>query len=188
MIFYRAVTTFFLLALLALPLRATELPERLPELLTDKDTRLYQQIFEAQELGNIKQADKLIAQLDNTMLMGHILSQRYLHPTALRSRYSELRDWLDLYSDHPAASRIKWLADKRRPKAAAGPKQPKKGYLNGVGHHDPQSWRAAVPVSRSGRASPRKTAAIAAEVRRAIRRGPRLRRPAISASRAICAI
>jgi len=171
MIFYRAVTTFFLLALLALPLRATELPERLPELLTDEDTRLYQQIFEAQELGNIKQADKLIAQLDNTMLMGHILSQRYLHPTAWRSRYSELRDWLDLYSDHPAASRIKWLADKRRPKAAAGPKQPKKGYLNGVGHHDPQSWRAAVPVSRPGRASPRKTAAIAAEVRRAIRRG-----------------
>lgn len=157
---------------LAIPLLAGPLlADSLPAPLSDKDVGLYQQIFEAQELGQIKQADKLISQLENRLLIGHVLSQRYLHPTAWRSSYSELKAWLDLYADHPASSRIKWLADKRKPKSAAPPKSPKKGYLNGVGQHQPQSWRATVPQGRAGRASPRKTASIAAEVRRAIRRG-----------------
>lgn len=143
----------------------------LPAILSPQDIELYQQIFALQEAGEIKKAAKRIEGLENKILLGHLLSQKYLHPTAWRSSYTELKDWLNHYSDHPAASRIKWLADKRRPKGAKYPKPPKKGYLNGVGQSRPQSFRALIPQSYKGRASPRQTARIAREIRRYIRRG-----------------
>ena len=68
----------------------------------------------------------------NRVLVGHTQSQKYLHPNAWRSSYDELRTWLSNYSDHPNASRISWLAKKRKPKSASNTKSPKKGYLNGV--------------------------------------------------------
>lgn len=151
----------------AVPAFAQEPPV---QLLSATDVERYQQIFALQEAGQIKKADKYIADIDNEILMGHVLSQRYLHPTAWRSTYSELKNWLDIYNDHPAASRIKWLADKRKPRKAAAPKKPKKGYLNGVGNPTNQSWRPYIPTTRTGRASPRQTAKIASTIRRSIRR------------------
>ncbi len=150
---------------------AQHIARDLPEILSATDIELYQQIFLLQEKGDIKSASKRAQKLDNKILIGHVLSQKYLHPTAWRSSYTELRDWLALYNDHPAASRIKWLADKRRPKGAKYPKAPKKGYLNGVGQSRPQSYRAYIPQSYAGRASPRRTAEIARQIRRSIRRG-----------------
>lgn len=143
----------------------------LPQILSQSDITLYQKIFNLQEKGDIASAEKLVKKLGNRILVGHVLSQKYLHPTAWRSSYTELRNWLEIYNDHPAASRIKWLADKRRPKGAKYPKPPKKGYLNGVGQSRPQSYRAYIPQSYAGRASPRKTAEIARQIRRSIRRG-----------------
>ena len=143
----------------------------LPQILSQSDISLYQKIFNLQEKGDIASAEKLVKRLGNRILVGHVLSQKYLHPTAWRSSYTELRNWLEIYNDHPAASRIKWLADKRRPKGAKYPKPPKKGYLNGVGQSRPQSYRAYIPQSYAGRASPRKTAEIARQIRRSIRRG-----------------
>jgi soluble lytic murein transglycosylase len=142
-----------------------------PEILSDADVERYQQIFLLQEKADIKGAEKIIAQLDNELLMGHVLSQKYLHPTAWRSSFSELSSWLQLYNDHPAASRIKWLSDRRKPKSAKSARTPKQGYLNGVGQLRPQGFRALIPESYAGRASPRRTAEIARQVRRAIRRG-----------------
>ncbi len=142
-----------------------------PEILTDADVARYQQIFLLQEKADIDGAETLIKQLDNELLMGHVLSQKYLHPTAWRSSFSELSTWLELYNDHPAASRIKWLSDKRRPKGVKPAKAPKQGYLNGVGQLRPQGFRANIPESYSGRASPRRTAEIASQIRRSIRRG-----------------
>ena len=72
----------------------------------------------------MKQATREIGRLESDLLKGHLLSQRYLHPTAWRSSYGELSGWLKRYNDHPDASRIFWLAKKRRPSNARAPKAP----------------------------------------------------------------
>ena len=145
--------------------------DKLPQFLSPKDADTYRQIFALQEDGEIKAAAMLIKTLDSDLLMGHVLSQKYLHPTAWRSSFKDLSVWLSRYNDHPSASRIKWLSDKRKPKGAKSAKAPKQGYLNGVGLSRPQSYRATIPESWKGRSAPRRTANIAREIRRAIRRG-----------------
>src|SRR3546814_12113418 len=70
------------------------------------DADLYRRIFVLQEDGRWPQADRLIAELSDKRLLGHLLAQRYLHPTAYRSKYSELKAWMDSYADHPQAKRI----------------------------------------------------------------------------------
>src|SRR3546814_4582279 len=47
-----------------------------------------------------------------------------LHPTAYRSKYSELKAWMDSYADHPQAKRIYALALKRRPANYRRPQPP----------------------------------------------------------------
>ena len=101
----------------------------LTQVLSPKDADLYRKIFEVQEKGQWKKADRLIAQLDNDALMGHVRAQRYLHPTAYRSKYTELRRWLSSYADHPQARQIYRLAAKRRPSGAAWPAKPKQMSL-----------------------------------------------------------
>lgn len=87
----------------------------LPKELSVRDVARYQQIFALQEDGHWKKADKLIAEIENDILMGHVLEQRYMHPNKYRSKYKELKDWMASYADHPQARRIYKLALKRRP-------------------------------------------------------------------------
>ncbi len=84
------------------------------KLLSDADVDRYQRIFELQKAGNWKAADKLVDQLENNILIGHVLYQRYMHPTAWRSSYAELSGWMVAYPDLPAADDIYSLATKRR--------------------------------------------------------------------------
>ncbi|MDH3919616.1 MAG: hypothetical protein OEU25_15745, partial [Rhodospirillales bacterium] len=98
--------------------------EGLPQVLSDADAALYREIFQLQERGKWKAADKLIARLGDRMLMGHVQFQRYMHPTAYRSRYKELKRWLDRYADHPGAKAVYDLAVKRRPKNYTWPRKP----------------------------------------------------------------
>jgi hypothetical protein len=95
---------------------STAISKELPRPLSASDADLYEQIFALQDDGEIKKAAKLIKLLDSQLLMGHVLAQKYLHPTAWRSSFTELSQWLKKYNDHPTASRIKWLSDRRRPK------------------------------------------------------------------------
>ncbi|MCF8474954.1 MAG: lytic transglycosylase domain-containing protein [Emcibacter sp.] len=81
--------------------------------LSPKDVLLYKHIFMLQADGKWKNADQLIKQLDNNILLGQILYQRYMHPTKYQSRYSELADWMLNYPDHPGAARIYDLARKK---------------------------------------------------------------------------
>ncbi|MGB1176149.1 MAG: lytic transglycosylase domain-containing protein, partial [Candidatus Puniceispirillaceae bacterium] len=148
-----------------------EMSQDLPAPLSDFDVAQYQRLFHLQEVGRMKQATREMFRLENDILRGHLLSQRYLHPTAWRSTYKQLSSWLKVYNDHPDASRIFWLAKKRRPKNAAAPKSPKPGYLNGYGLSSGSSYRPRIPMYTGGRASPRTTRRVAREVRRAIRRG-----------------
>ncbi|MFQ5534620.1 MAG: transglycosylase SLT domain-containing protein [Sphingomonadales bacterium] len=92
--------------------------------LSPEDADRYHRIFALQENAKWRKADKLIKKLDDRLLMGHVLFQRYMHPTGYRSRYSELSAWLDKYADHPGANRIYQLARKRKPRKARAPKKP----------------------------------------------------------------
>lgn len=84
-------------------------------LLSDTDADAYRRIFALQADGNWEEADKAIASLTDTRLMGHVKAQRYLHPEAYKATYVELRDWLKAYSSLQEADRIHALANRRRP-------------------------------------------------------------------------
>lgn len=105
----------------------------IPRPLSDRDAELYEQIFSVQEEGRWKDADRLISRLSDDVLIGHVMAQRYLHPTAYRSRYNELRDWLASYADLPQAPRIYKLALTRRG-SANYPKKPVGNYVSGAGY------------------------------------------------------
>ena len=95
-------------------------------LLNDKDIEKYKNIFSLQKLGKWKEAEDIIEQLDNKILLGHVKYQKLMHPTKYRSKYKELKDWLILYSDHPMSDKIWKLADRRKPKNTKSLKKPEK--------------------------------------------------------------
>ncbi len=97
---------------------------KMPSVLSIRDVARYQQIFALQKNGNWKKANKLIALVEDDILMGHVLVQRYLHPTKYRSKYKELKDWMAKYADHPQAQRVYKLALKRRPSNWKYPDKP----------------------------------------------------------------
>jgi soluble lytic murein transglycosylase-like protein len=105
----------------------------IPRALSAEDARLYREIFHLQVDGNWTEADLRIAELDNRLLMGHVLAQRYLHPTAYRSKFHELAAWLEEYADHPDARRIHRLARRRMPEGASPPKPPVNNALGEPG-------------------------------------------------------
>lgn len=90
------------------------------QVIAPADSDRYQAIFDAQDRGDFKRADAEIAGLEDRLLLGHALAQRYLH-NAYKSQYEELAQWLAVYSDHPDAPRIYKLALKRRPAGAPEP-------------------------------------------------------------------
>ncbi|WP_419903744.1 lytic transglycosylase domain-containing protein [Kiloniella sp.] len=92
--------------------------------LSEQDLSLYKKIFALQEQGRWKDAQKKIDQLEDKILLGHVQAQKYLHPTAYRSKYKELKSWLADYADHPQAEIIYKLALQRRPKNHTRPKRP----------------------------------------------------------------
>ncbi|MEE9140531.1 MAG: lytic transglycosylase domain-containing protein [Alphaproteobacteria bacterium] len=145
----------------------------LPELLSRQDAERYRTIFALQKEGRWAAADAEIERLGEPLLMGHVLGQRYLHPTAYRSKYSELRDWLAKFADHPEARRIHRLALKRKPRKARAPTRPVgNGYLNGLGTDlglKPEApYRS---TKRRGKEEEAKARKIQARVRARVRRG-----------------
>lgn len=111
--------------------------EAIPKpLSSDRQARLIGEIFDLQQKGDMSAADNKIAQLNSTLLLGHIYAQRYLHPTAYKSNHSELADWLQKYSDHPQAAKIHKLAKNKKssgkPLKAPQTKKIISGNLNGI--------------------------------------------------------
>lgn len=114
------------------------------DVLSGADANRYAQIFALQEGGDFKRADRLIRQLNNKLLLGHVQFQRLMHPTAYKSKFRELSDWLAKYNDHPEAYRVFSLAIKRKPKRARTPKRPVYGQehiLALVGEAPPKALR-----------------------------------------------
>lgn len=93
--------------------------------LSAADIKRYKTIFAAQEKGRWQTADAAIRKLEDKVLLGYVLEQRYMHPTAYRASYRELSRWLSAYADHPEADRVYRLAKRRQgrslaPKRATG--------------------------------------------------------------------
>jgi peptidoglycan lytic transglycosylase len=107
--------------------------EAMPARLSRHDIKLYRQIFALQERAQWADADRLIAELSDQVLLSYVLYQRYMHPTGYRARFEELCGWLERYADHPDAERVYSLALRRRPAGAASPHDPVRGYLAGAG-------------------------------------------------------
>ena len=99
-------------------------PDGLPRVLSAQDAELYSKIFILQRSGKWKAADSEIAKLTDRRLMGHVLYQRFMHPTAYRAKYKELKLWMDKYADHPDARKVYNLAKKRRPRNYRAPRRP----------------------------------------------------------------
>ena len=94
------------------------------KILSKNDVDNYRQAYLFQEECKWKSANRHILKISNTLLMGHILAQRYLHPKCYRSKYLELYYWLKKYNDHPQAKKIYRLAIKRMPKGYKSPTKP----------------------------------------------------------------
>lgn len=143
--------------------------------LSDADAERYRQIFALQDDGRWKEADSLIAVLDDDVLLGHVQLQRYLHPTAYASSFKELQAWLARYADLPEAERVYELAT-RRGKGAL--RRPDGAALSGWGGtlDDTESTRLRGAYSGDDARTARK---VWASAWRALRRGQTLNAKAI---------
>lgn len=97
--------------------------------LSTRDRALYQRIFTAQSKGDWARANALLKRLENRILVGHVLYDRYINSADYRATYPELRRWMVRYGDHPDAFKVYQLAQKRRqndPAALPAPQVAKK--------------------------------------------------------------
>ena len=173
----RALAIALSLAVPAAPAFAAGSMATAPAELNSADVAAYRRVFTLQDQALWKEADKEIAHIQDKSLMGHVLYQRYMHPTAYRATYAELKGWLDLYADHPDAQRVYELALKRRTAGSAAPKPPSKPNLDGIAGlttaaatEKPFSPPRYSPAGRSA-ANAAKVRSAVAYVRDQIRRG-----------------
>lgn len=144
--------------------------ESVDGVLTPQDEARYRRIFALQEDGRWQEAAAEIAVLTDNRLMGHVLAQKYLHPTKYRSKFKELRAWMADYADHPQARRIYRLAVHRMPAGAGRPHSPIVAKAAVAGEKNAVK-PADQPARRLSRAERRRARQISAEIRRRVRRG-----------------
>ncbi|MAK06071.1 MAG: hypothetical protein CMM64_02965 [Rhodospirillaceae bacterium] len=126
------------------------------KILSSNDIKIYKKIFEIQKLPiknkkskEWKKVDDLIKQLNNNILLGNVYAEKFLHPTGWRSSYSDLKQWLDKYNDHPDATRITRIALKRKPNNSKNPKKPTPGFLNGYGTFKTNVLKPRFPIDNN---------------------------------------
>ena len=90
--------------------------------LGEADVARYREAMALQEKGQWKAADAVIEEIENPLLLGYVLEQRYLHDD-YRTPYRELARWLSAYADQPGAATLHKLAMRRRP-AGETPRRP----------------------------------------------------------------
>ncbi|MHA1549830.1 MAG: transglycosylase SLT domain-containing protein [Alphaproteobacteria bacterium] len=96
-----------------------------PHILSDEDAQFYKKAFEFQQDGKFKESDKSLAKVENSILKGSVLFERYLSDS-YQSKSSELKKWLFLYSDYAGANRIYKLARNKGGKNLKTPTAPKR--------------------------------------------------------------
>ena len=127
--------------------------DNIKKILSLDDIKIYKKIFEIQKLPikskksrEWKKVDDLIKDLNNRILLGNVYAERFLHPTGWRSSYTDLKNWLDKYNDHPDATRITRIALKRKPSNFKSPKKPTPGFLNGYGTFKENVLKPRFPI------------------------------------------
>lgn len=95
----------------------------LPSVLSASDANLYRRIFALGEQEQWASASDLIGQVQDRVLMGHVLAQRYLSRSE-KASYAQLQEWLAAYADHPDAARIYALALRKKSKRDSPPQAP----------------------------------------------------------------
>jgi len=136
--------------------------------LAEADVTRYRAIFAAQALGDWSSADALIAQLGDHRLQGQVQLQRYLHPSAYRASYAELRTWLKSYGDQAGAERVLALAQRRQ--AAGDPPPPDLPAVERLrGELETRAaWRDASDLGRETPVSPRQRTPVTSPQARAL--------------------
>jgi hypothetical protein len=95
----------------------------LPQPLAPSEAARIRRIFALQGRGQVAAATRETASLGDTLLLGHILADRYLGPYH-RATPDELRAWLDRFAGLPDAPAIHALLARRLPKDAVLPPAP----------------------------------------------------------------
>lgn len=101
----KKILKIFVGIILPLNLWAAELPQ----ILTDVDAKLYEQIFMLQDKEKINTAIKVQNQIADRLLLNEVLYQRYISDT-YHTRGKELVSWMEKYYDMPGAVRMQKLA------------------------------------------------------------------------------
>lgn len=131
----------------------------IPTILSDGDAEAYRAAFDAQDHGQWAAADREIARLRDSLLLGHLLAQRYLAP-AYRPQMDELRDWMASYADLPEADAIYDLARQRLGAKAATLRQPvhsaRAGSVSTSRDEDPMWEEFSVETNRDLAAADRR--------------------------------
>ena len=91
-----------------------------------------------------------------------------MHPTGWRSKYSELKTWLDKYNDHPDAYRIYRLAKRRQPQKVKSPKKPTGEFLNGYGNISNDLIKPRIPFISKGNKHRKNANRLSIQFRRSI--------------------
>ncbi len=101
----------------------------LPRPLPPSDAAIMRRVFAFQARGDSADAIRATAQLEDPLLLGTALANRYLG-RSYRSTPAELTDWLEHYSTLPDAPAIHALLLSRLPKGTPAPPAPEVGGLN----------------------------------------------------------
>lgn len=81
----------------------------MPQILTDVDASLYEQIFILQDKEKINTAINVQNQIADKLLMNEVLYQRYISDS-YRTKGREIVEWMERYYDMPGATRMEKLA------------------------------------------------------------------------------
>jgi soluble lytic murein transglycosylase len=124
----------------------------LPRPLSPSDAALVRRIYVAQARGDLALATRESGALENTLLLGDILADRYLGPYH-HSTVAELTEWLDRYEKQPDAAPIYALLMQRLPKGVSPPTAPMSQTLptvppTAVASHDDDDGTDHVPIRR----------------------------------------
>jgi len=146
------------------PEKLVHQPQTPFDILSPDDVVLYRTAFDLQQSGEWRAADRIIARINDDVLMGHVLFQRYMHPTAYRSSFNELANWMQTYRDHPGANRVYRLAQRRKPSGARGPVAPKVSRLE-TDDDDGEAIEVTPPPRNTYRSSRQRSGAERRQVR-----------------------
>ncbi len=145
------------------------------KILSENDAELYSKIFKLQKemIKNRKskvwdKIEKFKLNISDKLLFGHLLADKYLHPTGWRSKYSELKIWLKKYNDHPDAYRIYRLAKRRQPQKVKSPTKPTGEFLNGYGNVSNDLIKPRIPFISKGNKYSRNAYRISIQFRKSI--------------------